>query len=67
MTQHRFEGKVVVITGGGAGIGRTYGHRFAAEGATIVVADLDPAVLVTPPKGLEIGYVPIVTRQAAKE
>jgi hypothetical protein len=27
------------------------------------LADLDPATLVTPPKGLEIGYVPIVTRQ----
>ncbi|MFM7316075.1 MAG: hypothetical protein ACKO5E_03940 [bacterium] len=27
------------------------------------LADLDPAVLVTPPKGMEIGYVPIVTRQ----
>ena len=31
------------------------------------LADLDPAVLVTPPKGLEIGYVPIVTRQSAQE
>ncbi len=31
------------------------------------LADLDPAVLVTPPKGLEVGYVPIVTRQEAKE
>jgi hypothetical protein len=31
------------------------------------LADLDPAVLVTPPKGLEVGYVPIVTRQAATE
>lgn len=31
------------------------------------LADLDPAVLVTPPKRLEVGYVPIVTRQAAKE
>lgn len=31
------------------------------------LADLDPGVLVTPPKGMEIGYVPIVTRQAAKE
>jgi hypothetical protein len=30
------------------------------------LADLDPAVLVTPPKGMEIGYVPIATRQAAK-
>ena len=26
---------------------------------------LDPALLVTPPKGLEVGYVPIVTRQEA--
>lgn len=31
------------------------------------LADLDPAVLVTPPKGLEAGYVPIVTRQASEE
>jgi hypothetical protein len=31
------------------------------------LADLDPAVLVTPPKGLEVGYVPIVTRQGVKE
>lgn len=31
------------------------------------LADLDPALIVTPPKGLEIGYVPIVTRQAAKK
>jgi hypothetical protein len=30
------------------------------------LADLDPALLVKPPKGLEAGYVPIVTRQAAK-
>ncbi|MFM1943164.1 MAG: hypothetical protein RI897_2146 [Verrucomicrobiota bacterium] len=32
---------------------------------TGTLASLDPALLVTPPKGLEIGYVPIVTRQAA--
>lgn len=31
------------------------------------LAELDPAALLTPPKGLEVGYVPIVTRQAAKE
>lgn len=28
-----------------------------------VLAALDPAQIVTPPKGLEIGYVPIATRQ----
>jgi hypothetical protein len=27
------------------------------------LCDLDPALLVTPPKGKEVGYVPIVTRQ----
>lgn len=31
------------------------------------LADLDPAVIVAPPQGLELGYVPIVTRQAASE
>ena len=30
------------------------------------LADLDPALIVTPPQGLEVGYVPIATRQAAK-
>jgi hypothetical protein len=30
------------------------------SGALVV---LDPALIVTPPKGLEVGYVPIVTRQ----
>ncbi len=29
------------------------------------LASLDPALLVTPPKGLEVGYVPIVTHQSA--
>ena len=30
------------------------------------LAEIDPAMIVTPPKGLEAGYVPIVTRQAAE-
>jgi hypothetical protein len=30
------------------------------------LATLDPALLVTPPKGMETGYVPIVTDQAAQ-
>ena len=29
------------------------------------LATLDPALLVTPPKGMEVGYVPIVTHQEA--
>jgi 3-oxoacyl-[acyl-carrier protein] reductase len=39
----RFTDKVVVITGGGAGVGRRYAHRFASEGASVVIADLDEA------------------------
>ncbi len=31
------------------------------------LADIDPALIVTPPPGLEAGYVPIATRQAAQE
>jgi len=31
------------------------------------LAELDPALIVTLPPGLEAGYVPIVTRQAAKD
>ena len=30
------------------------------------LADIDPALIMTPPKGIEIGYVPIVTKQEAK-
>jgi hypothetical protein len=38
-------------------------REYLAPPASGQLADLDPAMLVTPPKGLEIGYVPIVTRQ----
>jgi hypothetical protein len=31
------------------------------------LVSLDPGLLVTPPKGMEVGYVPIVTRQAAHD
>jgi len=37
----RFEGKVCVITGAGSGIGRATAHRLAAEGGSVVAADLD--------------------------
>ena len=39
----RLQGKVAVITGAVGGIGRASARRFAAEGATVVVADLPAA------------------------
>ena len=36
---------------------------YMAPPSSGTLAALDPALLVTPPQGLEIGYVPVVTRQ----
>ena len=37
----RFENKVVVVTGAAQGIGEAYARALAAEGASVVVADLN--------------------------
>ncbi len=36
-----FEGKVVLVTGGAAGIGRATAQAFAGQGARVVVSDID--------------------------
>lgn len=36
----RFQGRVTVITGSGSGLGRVLALRFAAEGASVIVADV---------------------------
>ena len=41
----RFDGKVIVITGGGGGIGRATAERFAAEGARVALVDVDESAL----------------------
>lgn len=37
----RFEGKTVIITGAGRGIGRAYALGFAREGANVVIAEIE--------------------------
>lgn len=38
----RLDGKVAVVTGSGNGIGAAIARRFAAEGAKVVVTDIEP-------------------------
>lgn len=55
----RLAGKVAVITGGASGIGLATGRRLHAEGATIVVGDIDPATGEAAAEELDGLFVPV--------
>jgi hypothetical protein len=42
-------------------------REYLAPPTTGKLADIDPAQIVTPPRGFEAGYVPIATRQAKED
>jgi NAD(P)-dependent dehydrogenase (short-subunit alcohol dehydrogenase family) len=41
----RFAGKTAIVTGAGSGIGRATALRLAREGAAVVAADINGAIL----------------------
>jgi NAD(P)-dependent dehydrogenase (short-subunit alcohol dehydrogenase family) len=47
------DGRIALITGAGAGIGAATAELFAAEGATVIVADIDDAAAHSVAKGIE--------------
>ncbi|MEZ0342768.1 3-oxoacyl-ACP reductase [Mycobacterium sp. pV006] len=62
----RMAGKVAVITGGASGIGLASARRLHAEGATIVIGDIDPAAGKTVAEDLNGTFVAVdVSDQAA--
>lgn len=40
----RLDGRVAIVTGGAKGIGKVYSEGLAAEGATVVIADIDASI-----------------------
>jgi NAD(P)-dependent dehydrogenase (short-subunit alcohol dehydrogenase family) len=62
----RLAGRIAVITGGASGIGLAAGRRMHAEGATIVVGDIDPTAGKAAADELDGLFVPVdVSDEAA--
>ncbi|MEV0278796.1 SDR family oxidoreductase [Streptomyces sp. NPDC050610] len=61
MEANRFEGKVVIVTGGGSGIGAAAVHRFGREGATVIAAGRTEAKLTVTAADAPAGST-VVTR-----
>jgi NAD(P)-dependent dehydrogenase (short-subunit alcohol dehydrogenase family) len=69
MTQQRMQGQVAIVTGAAQGIGRAVAQRYAAEGAHVVVNDVNVAgvdalvALITAAGGSALGVVADVSNK----
>lgn len=55
--KQRLEGRVIIVTGGGHGIGKAYAARLATEGAKVVIAEIDENAALNVAKELcDAGY-----------
>src|SRR5215468_9581647 len=55
----RLTGRVAIVTGGAQGLGRVYARRLTAEGARVVIADINASVAES--TGAELGCLAIAT------
>ncbi len=44
MTTQRFFGKRIIVTGAGRGLGFAFAERLGREGASVIIAEIDPAL-----------------------
>ncbi|OUL20701.1 SDR family NAD(P)-dependent oxidoreductase [Nostoc sp. 106C] len=58
---YHFAGKTVLITGGAGDIGRATAQRFAADGAGVVLVDLNEAKMAEVTHELEIYKIPVLS------
>jgi 2-hydroxycyclohexanecarboxyl-CoA dehydrogenase len=63
----KLEGKIAIVTGAGQGIGKAIAEKLAAEGATVVVTDVNEATAKETADGIGGGAVGIHTDVTSRE
>ncbi|MGE5291246.1 MAG: SDR family NAD(P)-dependent oxidoreductase [Micromonosporaceae bacterium] len=63
----RLSGKIAIVTGAGQGIGRAIAEKLAAEGATVVVADIDEAAAGQTARAIGGGAIAVTTDVTSAE